>query len=97
VADDPTPQLQRLEIALGLLAPAGTAPCDALHDLWVVCRDGGDPRKALSALQQMVRPAWPDWDAYNNPPELPDPAEPAAYASGLSMLEGLRRFAAVTD
>lgn len=91
IPDDPERLTRRLSIALGLIAPGGTAPAEALHRLWAACEAGQDPRPALGALHRMLEPHYGDWDAVEHPTVYPDP-DSDEYASGLSLLEGLRRY-----
>lgn len=86
-------QLERLNTALGAASPpAGTAPRKALEDIWQFCAEGGEvPFNAISALLKWSDSHQGDWGTYNNPPKLPDP-DSDQYASGLGLLDTLRRL-----
>ena len=79
---DPIGTVRRLWIALGLVAPGGTAPCEVLTELASACENGTDPRRAIGALQKMLEPAWGDWGSRESLNQLP---EPAVAAGGLNV------------
>lgn len=91
---DPLGTLRRMWIALGMVAPGGTAPREALDALADACMNGTDPRPAISALEEMLEPNWGDHGVVSEPKAMP---RPASFPGGNSVEGQLAEYFHTVD